>query len=47
MADSPYIIEVTRENFQELMGASFKVPVLLDFLGKLVPAVPGTHADPC
>ena len=31
MADSPYIIEVTRENFQELMEASFKVPVLLDF----------------
>jgi putative thioredoxin len=31
MADSPFIIEVTRENFQRVMEASFKVPVLLDF----------------
>ena len=31
MAESPYIIDVTRENFQELMEASFEVPVLLDF----------------
>ncbi len=31
MADSPYIIEVNRENFQELMETSYKVPVLLDF----------------
>ena len=31
MADSPYIIEVTRDNFQQVMEASFEVPVLLDF----------------
>ena len=31
MADSPYIIDVTRENFQQVMEASFEVPVLLDF----------------
>ena len=31
MADSPFIIEVTRENYQQVMDASFKVPVLLDF----------------
>ncbi len=31
MADSPFIIDVTRENFQQVMEASFKVPVLLDF----------------
>ena len=31
MADSPFIIDVTRENYQEIMEASFKVPVLLDF----------------
>ena len=31
MADSPYIIDVTRENFQQVMETSFKVPVLLDF----------------
>ncbi len=31
MADSPFIIDVTRDNFQELMEASFRVPVLLDF----------------
>ena len=31
MADSPFIIEVTRENFPQLMEASFEVPVLLDF----------------
>ena len=31
MADSKFIVEVTRENFQELMEASSEVPVLLDF----------------
>ncbi|MDJ0698673.1 MAG: thioredoxin [Woeseiaceae bacterium] len=31
MPDSPYIIDVNRENFQELMETSFRVPVLLDF----------------
>jgi len=31
MADSSFIIDVTRENYQQLMEASFKVPVLLDF----------------
>lgn len=31
MADSPFIIDVTRENFQQVMEASFRVPVLLDF----------------
>ena len=31
MADSPFIIDVTRENYAELMEASFEVPVLLDF----------------
>ena len=31
MADSPFIIDVTRENYQQVMEASFKVPVLLDF----------------
>ena len=31
MADSPFVIEVTRENYAEVMEASFKVPVLLDF----------------
>ena len=31
MAESPYIIEVTRENYAEVMEASFKVPVLIDF----------------
>ncbi len=31
MADSPYIVEVTRENFADVMETSFKVPVLLDF----------------
>ena len=31
MADSPYVVEVNRENYQEIMEASFKVPVLLDF----------------
>ena len=31
MADSPFIVDVTRENFQQVMEASFKVPVLLDF----------------
>jgi len=31
MADSPFIVDVTRENFQQLMEASFEVPVLIDF----------------
>ncbi len=31
MADSPFIIDVTRDNYQQVMEASFKVPVLLDF----------------
>ena len=31
MADSPYIIDVTRENFGQVMEASARVPVLLDF----------------
>ena len=31
MADSPYNTDVTRDNFQEIMEASFQVPVLLDF----------------
>ena len=31
MADSPYIVDVTKENYAEVMQASFQVPVLLDF----------------
>ncbi|MDH3351050.1 MAG: thioredoxin [Gammaproteobacteria bacterium] len=31
MADSPFVIDVTQENYPQLMEASFKVPVLLDF----------------
>ena len=31
MSDSPHIIDVTRENFAEVMQASFEVPVLMDF----------------
>ena len=31
MADSPFIIDVTRENYQQVMEASATVPVLLDF----------------
>ena len=31
MADSPFIINVTRENFAQVMQTSFEVPVLLDF----------------
>ncbi len=31
MADSPHIVDVTRETFAELMEASFRVPVLMDF----------------
>ncbi len=31
MADLPHIVDVTRENFQQVMQASFDVPVLLDF----------------
>lgn len=31
MTDSPHIVDVTRENYAELMEASFKVPVLIDF----------------
>ena len=31
MADSPHIIDVNRENFQQVMETSFEVPVLMDF----------------
>jgi putative thioredoxin len=31
MADSPFIVNVTRDNYAQVMEASFKVPVLLDF----------------
>ena len=31
MADSPFMVEVTRDNYAQLMEASFKVPVVLDF----------------
>lgn len=31
MADSPFIIDVTRENYAQVMEASFQIPVLLDF----------------
>jgi putative thioredoxin len=31
MAESPFIVEVTRENYAEVMQASFQVPVLMDF----------------
>ena len=31
MADSSFIIEVTRENYAQVMEASFEVPVLMDF----------------
>lgn len=31
MADSPFIVDVTRENYAQVMEASFQVPVLLDF----------------
>ena len=31
MADSPYIVDVTMENFHDVMQASFQVPVLIDF----------------
>lgn len=31
MADSPFIIDVTRENYQQVMEASYEIPVLLDF----------------
>lgn len=31
MVDSPYIFDVTRDNYQQAMEASFKVPVLIDF----------------
>lgn len=31
MADSPFIIEVTRDNYALVMQQSFEVPVLLDF----------------
>jgi putative thioredoxin len=31
MADSPFTIDVTRENYAQFMEASFEVPVLLDF----------------
>ncbi len=31
MAESPYIVDVTRANFEQVIEASFRVPVLLDF----------------
>ncbi len=31
MANSPFVIDVTRENYAEVLAASYKVPVLLDF----------------
>jgi putative thioredoxin len=31
MAESPFIVEVTRENYPQVMEASFQVPVLVDF----------------
>jgi putative thioredoxin len=31
MAESPFIIEVTGENYEQVMKTSFEVPVLLDF----------------
>ena len=31
MSESRFIVEVTRENYEELMQASFEVPVLMDF----------------
>ena len=31
MPDSPFIVDVTRENYAQVMEASFEVPVLLDF----------------
>ena len=31
MADSPFIIDVSQENYLQIMETSFKVPVLLDF----------------
>ena len=31
MANSQFIIDVTRDNYQQVMEASFKVPVLIDF----------------
>lgn len=31
MADSPFIIDVTRDNFRQVMESSYRVPVLLDF----------------
>ena len=31
MADSPFIVEVTRGNYEQLMQTSFEVPVLMDY----------------
>ncbi len=31
MADSPFIVEVSRDNYAQLMQTSFEVPVLVDF----------------
>ena len=31
MADSPFIIDVTRDNFVQVMETSYKVPVIIDF----------------
>lgn len=31
MADSPFIVDITADNFEEVMHTSFRVPVLVDF----------------
>ena len=31
MSDSPFIIDVTRDNYEQVMKTSFEVPVLIDF----------------
>jgi len=31
MAESPFIVDVTRENFRQVMETSFRVPVAIDF----------------
>ncbi len=31
MAESPFIVDVTRDNFEQVIEASFQVPVVLDF----------------
>ena len=31
MADSPFIVDVTRENYAQVTATSFRIPVPLDF----------------